>query len=61
MSPFFDSREHIAAEHDVSFAMPHNAVLTTDWFHYLNYLEGAEQLDQLTVVHIISHYIISSR
>ena len=61
MSPFFDSIEHIAAQHDVSFVMPHNAVLTTDGFHFLTYVEGAEQLDQLTVVLIISHYIISSR
>ena len=61
MSPFFDSIEHIAAQHDVSFDMPRYAVLTTDGFHFLTYVEGAEQLDQLTVVLIISHYISSSR
>ena len=59
MSPFFDIIEHIAAQHDLSFVMPHDVVLTTDGF--LTYVEGAEQLDQLTVVLIISHYIISSR
>ena len=61
MSPFSDSMENMVCQHDVSFVVPHHAVLTTDEFHFLTYVEGAEQLDQLTVILIISHYIISSR
>ena len=45
MNPFFDSMEHIAAQHYVIFVMPYRAVLTTDGFHFLTYVEGAEQLD----------------
>ena len=62
MNPFFDSsKEHIAAQHDVSFVIPHHAVPTTDEFHFLTYVEGTEQLDQLTVVLTIPQYIMSSR
>ena len=61
MSPFSDSMENMVCQHDVSFVVPLHAVLTTDEFHFLTYVEGAEQLDQLTVVLITSHYTISSR
>ena len=60
MSPFSDSMENMACQHDVNVVMPHHAVLTTDGLHFLTYVEGAKQLDQLTVVLIISHYIMSS-
>ena len=53
--------ENMVCQHDVSFVVPHHEVLTTDEFHFLTYVEGAEQLDQLTVVLIIYQYIISSR
>ena len=61
MSPFSDSMENMAWQRDVSFVMPHHAVLTTDGFHFLTDVEGTEPLDQLSAVLFIFHYIISSR